>query len=175
MRKIICGVAMLGMVPGMALADSGTSTQPLWNPQTSLLLAASSTSATETPATEAPVYKRRLITANSVHKYLGLGSLLAATLTVMSPKSEDTNGPHYQFAHAAAYLGAGAVATGVAFHLTDLRLSSGLEDPDNQHALLGLLGTGGYFAAIDAAPGESHPTYGMAGYASMALAIKLTW
>jgi len=170
-RRWLCGVMLLGAIPEVALADSSA----LWHPQASLLVAASSSSATEAPAADAPAFKGRIITANSLHKYLGLGSMLAATLAVMSPKSEDTSGPHYQFAHAAAYLGAGAVATGVAFHLTDLRLSSGLQDPDNQHALLGLLGTGGYFAAIDTAPGGAHPTYGMVGYTSMALAIKLTW
>lgn len=126
------------------------------------------------PAMPQAVYEERLFTANTVHKYLGLGSILLAGLTVIAPK-EDGDSLHHQLGEGAAILGVGAVATGLVFHWEDIHLASGLKDPDNLHLILGTLGTAGYLMASSAAPDSPHPTYGVAGAVSMATAIKLTW
>jgi hypothetical protein len=112
-------------------------------------------------------------TANKLHKYLGIGSIGLAVLTVISPKEED--GPHEYFAQGAALLGGAAVASGLTIHLDDINLDAGWRDPDNQHALLAALGTLGFILAVSQAPSESHAGAGAFGFAAMALGIKLTW
>lgn len=144
-----------------------------------LLLAQASEPAPEPMKAQAtvpdPKFKRRWFTRNKVHQYFGLGSLGLATLALLAPKEDDNDGIHHQLAEGAAYLGAGAVATGLVFHFDDFHFSDGFRDPDNLHALLGALGTLGYFGALEEAPDDVHATYGTAGIASMAVAIKMTW
>jgi len=120
-------------------------------------------------------YEERLFTWNKSHMYLGMGSLGLAALAVLSPKTEGNDTPHHLFATGAAYLGVGAVATGLVFHLDDIDLSKGFKDPDNLHLLLGVIGTLGYILAVDGAPDSMHATYGSIGIASMLFAVKLTW
>ena len=124
-------------------------------------------------AKETPLFKPRLFTLNKVHKYLGIGSLLLASATVLAEK--EAGGLHENLADGAAVLGVAAVATGLTFHYDDLKLSNGLRDPDNLHALLGVLGTLGYFLAIEGAGDGTHATAGILGAVSMLYAIKLTW
>jgi len=129
-------------------------------------------SGSEIPVTVKP-YKDRWLTANKVHKYLGIGSIGAAILTGMAPKAE--GGAHEQLANVAAGLGGAAILTGFTFHWDDIKLSNGFSDPDNLHMLLTTLGTLGYAKAVDEAPGSQHAGYGGFGAASMALGIKLVW
>ncbi len=128
---------------------------------------------------EAP---RRWFSKRKWHQYFGLGSLALATMTAVVPKPEEDasdseleSSLHYKLANSAAFLGGAAVATGLAFHYEDLSWKHLTKNPDNWHALLGTLGTLGYIAAIANAPGESHPTFGVAGAVSMLAAIKITW
>ncbi len=122
---------------------------------------------------EKPLFKPRLLTLNNTHKYLGIGSLVLATATVFVEK--DYGGLHESLAEGAAALGVAAVATGLTFHYEDLKFSNGLRDPDNLHALLGILGTLGYLIAVDEGGDGTHATAGILGAASMFYAIKLTW
>jgi hypothetical protein len=122
-------------------------------------------------------------TANKVHEYLGLGSLLLAGAAIVAPKEGDegnasgdsNSGAHHNLATGAAILGAGAVLTGAVFHFDDLEFSRGLTDPDNQHALLATIGALGFALAVSQAPEDSHAAYGIVGAISMAAAIKITW
>lgn len=134
-----------------------------------------------TPDSE-PAFRKRLFTANTLHKYLGIGSLGLAGLTVLAPKEEDEGGTtnvddslHANLARSAAALGAAAVLTGVLFHWEDLSFSQGFKNPDNVHALLTTVGTLGYFTAIDKAPAGGHSSFGVGGAISMAVGIKMTW
>lgn len=128
-----------------------------------------------TGKTEEVKFKERLFTLNKTHMYLGLGSLGLATLAILSPKQEGNDKPHHLFATGAAILGGGAVATGLTFHFEDFRLKNGFKDPDNLHLLLGAIGALGYILAVNDAPDSLHATYGTVGFASMLVAIKLTW
>jgi hypothetical protein len=137
------------------------------------LIVATPSWATET-VSNTDEFHESWITANKSHQYLGLGSLALAGLAAIAPKEEGKS-PHHYMALSAAYLGGAAIASGLTFHYRDLTLKNAWRDPDNLHALLAVIGTAGYFLAVNNAPNEMHPTYGMAGFASMALAIKVTW
>jgi len=122
-------------------------------------------------------------TANKVHEYLGLGSLLLAGAAILAPKEGDEgnvsgnsdSGAHHNLATGAAVLGAGAVLTGAVFHFDDIEFNRGLRDPDNLHALLATIGALGFAMAVSEAPDDSHAAYGIVGAVSMAAAIKITW
>ena len=128
-------------------------------------------------------YKERWLTANKLHKYLGLGSLGAAGLTLLTVDTADKGenggkvdgGLHETFARTAAGLGAAAVLTGLLFHWDDITLSNGFSDPDNLHMILTTLGALGYAQAVNKAPGDGHSGYGATGALSMALGIKMVW
>lgn len=128
-------------------------------------------------------YKERWITANKIHKYLGIGSLAAAGMTLLTVDQADNGenggkvdgGIHETFARTAAGLGAAAVLTGLLFHWDDITLSNGFSDPDNLHMVLSTLGALGYAEAVNRAPGGGHAGYGAAGAVSMALGIKMVW
>ena len=123
---------------------------------------------------EEPVdYEDRLFTGNTIHKYLGIGSIGAALLAVLSPKEED--GPHEYFAKASAALGVGAVATGLVYHNEDVSLDGGFKDPDNLHALWAGLGAVGIAMAASTGPDSPHATYGSVGAIAMIIGIKYTW
>ncbi len=121
------------------------------------------------------------LTADKTHKYLGIGSLLLAGLTVLTaPDDEEGTGNtndslHQGLANGALALGVGAVATGLAFHFDDIKLANGLGDPDNLHALLGLIGTTGYAVAVANGGEGGHAAAGIVGALSMAAAIKIEW
>lgn len=127
----------------------------------------------ETPAAnaqkekaETPWYGR-----NNMHKYLGLGSIGAAALTIVAPKKE--GGPHERFAQAAAALGVAAVGTGFYAHSDDLSWS--WSNPDTRHATLGALGTLGFIMALARGGEGGHAGAGALGAIAMATAIKITW
>lgn len=133
---------------------------------------------TESHTSETSEYRERWFTANKFHQYLGLGSMALATFAAIAPKpsAEDPeDGIHHTLAKSAAYVGGAAVASGLAFHYKDLTWKGFFKNPDNLHALLGTLGTIGYFAALADAPDSAHATYGIAGAVSMLAAIKITW
>lgn len=117
-------------------------------------------------APEAPWYGR-----NNMHKYLGLGSLGAAALTMIAPKTE--GGAHEFFANAAAALGGAAIASGAYSHWGDLDFT--WEDPDTKHALFGVLGTLGFLAAVAKGGESGHAAAGSLGALSMIAAIKYEW
>lgn len=149
----------------------------MWRSAITLFLASmffvSSSWATETDA-NAVEFRESWMTTNKLHQYLGLGSLAFAGLAAIAPK-QDGKSPHHYLGLSAAYVGGAALASGLTFHYRDLSLRNAWRDPDNLHALLAALGVAGYLLAVNAAPDSSHPTYGIAGFASMALAIKITW
>ena len=158
-----------------ALADDYFSLPLDWNESdtTPLLLASNDdmnmTTSRETDTFE---YKDRMFTANKVHKYLGIGSIAAAGLTLLMPKEED--GAHEALGTTAAALGTLAVITGITFHWEDLNFSNGFKDPDVLHATLTTLGTAGYLYAVSEAP-EPHGGVGALGAVSMAIGIKMVW
>jgi hypothetical protein len=125
------------------------------------------------------------ITGNKLHKYLGIGSLVAAGLAAVTPPESEGDGGgggrnggkgfHHYAGWTAAGLAGAAVGTGLVFHLDDIHLQNGLTDPDNLHALLGVLAATAYFAAVSTAPDSSHGGMGVAGAAAMLVSIKLAW
>ncbi|MFQ5509547.1 MAG: hypothetical protein ACE5FN_09460 [Leptospirillia bacterium] len=128
---------------------------------------------------EAEPWKEPSWTGNKAHKYLGLASLGAATLAALSAgtasSDNEKSGIHHSAAVTAAALGGAAVGTGLVFHWEDFHLKDGPGDPDNLHALLGLLGTVGYALAVGSAPDTEHQDAGMVGLLSMAASVKVTW
>jgi len=136
-------------------------------------------------------FEESYFTANKMHMYLGLGSLIAAGLagvtapdsegTVVATQQSSTNTTHYYLATAAAALGGAAVVSGLILHLDDIQMDNGLMDPDTLHMVLGILGTAGYAYAISKAPkiiggpSNGHAAAGMAGAALMATGIVLEW
>lgn len=182
--KAATSVLCFGLAGGV-LADDAARGELLlgpWSanaPQQGLLLAQAASKAEAMPAAgktarpdaagdagEAPWYGR-----NNVHKYLGLGSLGAAALTMISPKTE--GGPHEFFANAAAALGGAAVISGAYTHWGDLDFT--WDDPDTKHALFGVLGTLGFIAAVAKGGESGHAAAGSLGALSMIAAIKYEW
>ena len=118
-------------------------------------------------------YKDRMFTGNKIHKYLGIGSVGAALLTILAPKEED--GAHEYLAKTSAVLGLGAVATGLGFHYEDISMANGMKDPDNLHALWAGLGAVGIGMAAATGPDVPHAAYGALGTIGMMVGIKYTW
>lgn len=118
-------------------------------------------------------YEDRIFTANTVHKWLGIGSVAAALIAAISPKEED--GAHEYAAKASAVMGVGAVATGLVYHNEDISMDGGFKDPDNLHALWAGLGAVGIAMAAATGPDSPHATYGSLGAISMIIGIKYTW
>jgi len=152
-------------------AEENTGTAPI------LLMAAAeeelSSKMQATDSNAASEYQDRMFTGNKIHKYLGIGSIAAALLTVLSPKEED--GPHEYFAKTSAVLGVGAVATGLGFHYEDISMAGGMKDPDNLHALWAGLGAVGIAMAAATGPDTPHATYGSLGAIGMMVGVKYTW
>jgi len=171
-----CALALTLCCSQAAVADDYFSLPEQWDFSTSepLLLASADDNNMTTMATDTKnMYKDRLITANKLHKYLGIGSLGAALITGIMPKEE--GGPHEAFGQTAAALGIGAVITGLIFHWDEIDLSNGFSDPDNLHLALTTLGTLGYVAAVGEAPDGGHVSPGVGGAVSMAIGIKMVW
>lgn len=118
-------------------------------------------------------YEDRIFTGNKIHKYLGIGSIGAALLTLIAPKEED--GAHEYLAKTSAVLGVGAVATGLSFHYEDVSMEGGFRDPDNLHALWAGLGAVGIAMAASTGPDTPHATYGSLGAIGMMIGIRYTW
>lgn len=118
-------------------------------------------------------YEYRMFTASKIHKYLGIGSVAAALLTLISPKEED--GAHEYLAKTSAVLGLGAVVTGFTTHYEDISISGGFKDPDNLHALFAGLGALGITAAAATGPDDPHVAYGIVGLTGMLIGVKLEW
>ncbi|RME83881.1 MAG: hypothetical protein D6771_05215 [Zetaproteobacteria bacterium] len=133
-------------------------------------------------------------TANKLHMYLGLGSLLAGAIAgatapeapegVAVPPSQRksaTNTTHHYAAKAAVGLGAAAVLTGLVLHWDDLVNGEGLLDPDRMHAILGTLATVGFALTLSKGPkrigdpSNGHSTLGFLGGALMLGAIAYEW
>lgn len=108
---------------------------------------------------------------NNMHKYLGLGSLALAGLTVVAPKEK--GGAHEKLAEGAAALGAAAVATGFYAHGDDIEWD--WSDPDTRHAVYGALGTLGYLMAVAKGGEGGHAAAGALGAVAMVAAIRITW
>jgi len=170
-----CVLAVTLCCSQAAVANDYFSLPDQWNSNTAepLMLASADDGGMTNLATETNnIYEERLVTANKLHKYLGIGSLGAAILTGISPKEED--GPHEAFGKTAAALGIGAVITGLLFHWEDIDLSNGFSDPDNLHLALTTLGTLGMASAVSEAP-AGHAGPGVGGAISMAIGIKMIW
>lgn len=129
----------------------------------------------------------RFFSANKLHQYLGIGSITLATLALLAPKDDDSG--HGAFGAGAAALGGAAVVTGLLVHGEDVGFSKGISDPDNLHAIFGTLGAAGFIAAA-AEGGEkdeddedgggsdgnkNHATFGIIGYTSMLIGIRIAW
>jgi len=124
-----------------------------------------------------PVFKEDWLTANKIHKYLGIGSITLALLAAIVPKPPKDNpdeGNHKDLADAAAVLGGAAVATGLMFHYDDI-FDYGASDPDNLHATYATLGAIGFALAVSDAPEAQHVGYGALGAVLMTIGIKYTW
>ncbi len=124
-----------------------------------------------------PAFEEDWLTANKIHKYLGIGSITLAILAAIAPKPtpDDTDkGSHKKLAEGAAILGGAAVATGVMFHHDDI-FNYGMSDPDNLHATYATLGAIGFAMAVGAAPADEHVGYGILGAVLMSIGIKYTW
>lgn len=177
---MIVALSLFGTVP--AFAQDELNKGSLWgdyaldNSATLYLASADTTSPAgkgEREKAGKPAYEERYFTANNVHKYLGLGSIIAAGSTLLAPKEED--GAHEALAQTAAALGVGAIVTGLLFHWDDFDLSDGFKDPDNLHVMLTTAGTLGYLAAVNAAPDGGHAGLGGIGAVAMAIGIKMNW
>jgi len=118
-------------------------------------------------------YENRWLTANKVHKWLGIGSLALAVASVIAPKEED--GLHHELAQGAAALGGLAAVTGLFFHYDDLSATHFFSNPDNWHAILATLGAVGYALAVDNGGESGHAEAGVAGMVFMIGGIKMTW
>lgn len=186
---MIVALSLCGTAP--AFAQDELMTGSLWgdyalDKSSTLYLAsadhdtqASSTSAVD--KRETPAYEERYFTANKVHKYFGIGSLVAAVATVLAPKPDKADvdagksSIHENLGQTAAALGVGAIVTGLLFHWDDFNLSDGIKDPDNLHIMLTTAGTLGYLAAVNQAPDGGHAGFGAAGAVAMAIGIKMNW
>ncbi len=170
-----CTLALAILCSQSAMADDFFSLPLDWDTgeKTPLLLASNDSMSMEATIKKDDVeYRDRMITANKLHKYLGIGSIAAAGLTVLMPKEED--GAHEAFGKAAAALGIGAIITGAIFHWDDINLSNGFKDPDNLHIALTTLGTLGFLNAVSEAP-DTHAGSGIVGGLSMAVGINMVW
>lgn len=124
-----------------------------------------------------PIFKEDWLTANKIHKYLGIGSLTLAVLAAIVPKPPKENpdeGNHKELAEGAALLGGAAVATGLMFHSDDI-FNYGASDPDNLHATYATLGVIGFALAVSDAPQAQHVGYGALGAVLMTIGMKYTW
>jgi len=124
-----------------------------------------------------PAFNEDWLTANKIHKYLGIGSITLALLAAIvpkPPKDKPDEGNHKALAEGAAVLGGAAVATGLMFHSDDI-FNYGASDPDNLHATYATLGAVGFLLAVSDAPQAQHVGYGMLGAILMTIGIKYTW
>lgn len=128
------------------------------------------------------------LTPNKIHQYLGIAALVAGAVTaatfslaedppppVPGAENEAEGGFHEVLADVTVALAASAVATGFAYHHEDVGLGKPLNDPDNLHMMLTLLGSAGFFAATALEGDSGHSIYGGVGGAAMLMGIKIAW
>lgn len=148
-------------------------------------------SATPPKVTE---FKEPIFTLNKAHQYLGISTIVAAGLTMLTAPGEgcenncpppsqqpprQIHGTHANLARATVALAAASIATGIAAHWDDIHWDAGITDPDNLHALLGITGAALMAAAVNKSAKSTVPTAhaGQAelGAALMVVGIKLVW
>lgn len=144
------------------------------------------------PVTPAAEFDPPLLSGSNLHKYLGLGTVVLAGLTMVTNPGEgceqncvpnaprDVNGVHGQLGKATAAMAIATVATGLISHWDDFSLEDGWSDPDNLHVLLGAAGAALLAYGVQKAGSQSTGTVSHAGIAEagalgMLVAIKLTW
>ena len=147
--------------------------------------------------TEAPEgkFEPPLMSGRKAHKYLGLGTVLFAGMTMLAapgeacehncppasqqPHRQTSGTTHTRLARTTAVLAAATVLTGLLYHWDDFHLDDGFSDPDNQHVMLAGTGAMLMLYAVNKSAHSSVPTShaGIAelGAAMMLVAIKLTW
>ncbi len=148
-------------------------------------------SATPPKVTE---FKEPILTLNKAHQYLGIATIAAAGLTMLTAPGEgceqncpppsqqpprQVQGTHANLARATVALAAASIATGIAAHWDDIHWDAGITDPDNLHALLGITGAALMAAAVNKSAKStvpvSHAGQAELGAAMMAIGIKLVW
>jgi hypothetical protein len=135
-------------------------------------------------------FEPSFFSGSNAHKYLGLGTIVAAALTaVTAPEGceqnctantpRERNGTHAKLARATVAMATATVITGVLAHWDDISLADGFTDPDNLHALLGIAGALVMAKAVNKSAGSatpvSHAAMAELGALSMVAAIKITW
>ena len=137
----------------------------------------------------AEAFKPTGFTGSDAHKYLGLGTVVLLGLTAATAPHESCKGAdctrqtsgttHTRLARTTAFMAGATVGTGLVVHWDDFRLRDGFSDPDNQHVLLGLVGSSLLLWAVNRSIGSSvrteHGGVAEVGGLAMAVAIKLTW
>ncbi len=132
------------------------------------------------------VVKDPLFSADKLHEYLGIGTIvLAAATALTAPEGCEANctnnpprtsGTHQSLGRATRAMALSAVATGLLFHWDDMHLfEDGIKDPDTQHWLLAGAGALLLANAVSKAPASSHSTQAEIGALMMAVGIKITW
>lgn len=185
MALVVISIQCAGQAIGQDLRMPGHGSYSGYSllPSDSIYLAQndSGTPAYSASAEENP-FRESWFTANKIHGYLGLSSLiLAGVAAATAPDDDDgaavqsNRGTHHNAATAAAALGAASATSGFILHWDDVNLENGILDRDNLHMLLGVLATAGFIAAVSQAPEESHAGLGMAGGVAMGIGIVLEW
>ncbi len=181
-----------GISDNVVLRDLDLNVENIELSTSDVLLAANGKASTSYKSKAANIpdaaFKEPFITENNIHEYLGLASLaMGGIAAVSAPETYDPyllDSVHYKAAKLSWQLGAAAVATGLYSHWDDFYIEDGLLDRDNLHAILGFMGTLGYYLAVSSAvdeynkqgyPTSEHASKGIFGGASMLLAIGFTW
>lgn len=201
--KLFAGLCLAGMSVASYAADSA-SNQPLpsiatpyTNDSKFYMLALNETGSTNASATSAAPkieFEPAVFSGSNAHKYLGLGTIVLAGLSVVTAPGEgcegascsttpqaprETNGTHAKLGKATAAMAMAAVATGLTAHWDDFHFEDGFSDPDNLHALLGTAGALAMtYAVVKSAQSTtpvSHAGMAELGAVAMVVAIKLTW
>lgn len=138
-------------------------------------------------------FEPSFFSGSNAHKYLGLGTIVAAALTAATAPEDgcennctaqtqqprQRNGTHAKLARATVAMATATVITGILAHWDDISLADGFTDPDNLHALLGIAGALVMAKAVNKSAGSttpvSHAAMAELGALSMVAAIKITW
>ena len=92
-----------------------------------------------------------------IHKYIGYGTLLMAAGSIITGATIPENSVHPGLSYAAMSLGVTACATGAIEYWNGPELE---ETNSKIHALVGIVSTVGFIAALALADGGSHKTIG---------------
>lgn len=175
--------------------------QSAGQPSTAYLLAQADTGVTAgsapaaapggNPQPEQP-FEEPIFTLNKTHKFLGISTIAAAALTMLTAPGEgcETNctaqqaprnrtGTHAKMARATVALATATIITGIMAHWDDIHLDNGITDPDNLHALLGITGAILMEKAVNKSAGSpvpvSHAAQAELGALLMVVGIKMVW